>query len=142
MTFLPARASPLRVALTQMAALTWRSLSSTCRNGNLLQYSCLENPMDRGAWWAILHRVAKSQTRLKQLSTHTYNLCKLTFHHPETAFQVSMVQVTHLHQPETDSNLPTGIEKDENTYPTLLQDMEQKESSCIHFIKFHVIYIN
>ena len=33
-------------------------------NGNLLQYSCLENPMDRGAWWAIAHRVAKSRTRL------------------------------------------------------------------------------
>ena len=29
-------------------------------NGNLLQYSCLENPMDRGAWWAMVHRVAKS----------------------------------------------------------------------------------
>ena len=36
-------------------------------NGNLLQYSCLENPMDRGAWWAVVHRVAKSQT---QLSMH------------------------------------------------------------------------
>ena len=35
-----------------------------------LQYSCLENPMDRGAWWATVHRVAKSQTRLKRLSTH------------------------------------------------------------------------
>ena len=34
-----------------------------------LQYSCLENPTDRGAWWAIVHRVAKSWTRLKQLST-------------------------------------------------------------------------
>ena len=31
-------------------------------NGNPLQYSCLENPMDRGAWWAILHGVAKSRT--------------------------------------------------------------------------------
>ena len=31
-------------------------------NGNPLQYSCLENPMDRGAWWVRLHRVAKSQT--------------------------------------------------------------------------------
>ena len=31
-------------------------------HGNPLQYSCLENPMDRGAWWAIVHRVAKSQT--------------------------------------------------------------------------------
>ena len=40
-------------------------------HGNPLQYSCLENPMDRGAWWSILHRVAKSQTQLKQLSKHT-----------------------------------------------------------------------
>ena len=32
---------------------------------HLLQYSCLENPMDRGAWQATVHRVAKSQTRLK-----------------------------------------------------------------------------
>ena len=31
-------------------------------HGNPLQYSCLENPMDRGAWWATLHRVAKSLT--------------------------------------------------------------------------------
>ena len=31
-------------------------------NGNPLQYSCLENPMVRGAWWATVHRVAKSQT--------------------------------------------------------------------------------
>ena len=37
-------------------------------HGNPLQYSCLENPMDRGAWRAIDLRVAKSQTRLKQLS--------------------------------------------------------------------------
>ena len=33
-------------------------------NGNPLQYSCLENPMDRGAWRAAAHRVAKSQTQL------------------------------------------------------------------------------
>ena len=33
-------------------------------------YSCLENPMDRGAWWATVHRVSKSQTQLKQLSMH------------------------------------------------------------------------
>ena len=39
-------------------------------HGNLLQYSCLENPIDRGAWWAIVHRVTKSWTGLKQLSTH------------------------------------------------------------------------
>ena len=33
-------------------------------NGNPLQYSCLENPMDRGAWWAAVHGVTKSRTRL------------------------------------------------------------------------------
>ena len=33
-------------------------------NGNPLQYSCLENPMDRGAWWAAVHRVARSRTQL------------------------------------------------------------------------------
>ena len=31
-------------------------------NGNSLQYSCLENPVDRGAWWATVHNIAKSQT--------------------------------------------------------------------------------
>ena len=39
-------------------------------HGNPLQYSCLENPTDRGAWRAIVHGVTKSQTRLKRLSTH------------------------------------------------------------------------
>ena len=40
-------------------------------NGNQLQYSCLENPMDTGAWQATVHSVAKSQTQMKQLSTCT-----------------------------------------------------------------------
>ena len=33
-------------------------------DGNPVQYSCLENSMDRGAWWATVHAVAKSQTQL------------------------------------------------------------------------------
>ena len=37
-------------------------------NGNPLQYSCLENPMDGGAWWATVHRVTKSQTQLSNLT--------------------------------------------------------------------------
>ena len=39
-------------------------------HGNPLQYSCLKNLRDRGTWWATIHRVTKSRTRLKQLSTH------------------------------------------------------------------------
>jgi len=41
-------------------------------HGNPLQYSFLENPMDRGAWWATIRRVAKSLTQLKRLSTHSH----------------------------------------------------------------------
>ena len=40
-------------------------------HSNPLQYSCLENPMDREAWHATVLRVANSQMRLKQLSMHT-----------------------------------------------------------------------
>ena len=43
-------------------------------SGNPLQYSCLENPMDEGAWWPAVHGVAKSQTRLSDFT--------LTFHFP------------------------------------------------------------
>ena len=42
-------------------------------HGNPLQYSCLENPMDRGAWRATVHGVTESQTRLKQLSIHAFH---------------------------------------------------------------------
>ena len=41
-------------------------------HGNPLQYSCLENPMDRRAWWAIVHKVAWSWTQLKRLSMHIH----------------------------------------------------------------------
>ena len=42
-------------------------------HGNPLQYSCLENPMDRGVWWATVHRVIQSPTRLKWLRcTHAH----------------------------------------------------------------------
>ena len=48
--------------------------------GNPLQYSCLESPMDRGAWRARVHGVIQSQTQLKQLSMHVHSLSN--FHAP------------------------------------------------------------
>ena len=42
-------------------------------------YSFLENPMDRGVWWATVYRVAKSWTRLKRLNTHAHVWFKLPF---------------------------------------------------------------
>ena len=47
-------------------------------HGNPRQYSCMENPMDRGAWWALVHRVAKSQTR-EHTHTHLHNPGKSLF---------------------------------------------------------------
>ena len=50
-------------------------------NGNPLQYSCLWNSMDRGAWWATVHRVAKSQTWLNDYYFQTYQYkCMLHIH--------------------------------------------------------------
>ena len=47
--------------------------------GNPLQYSCLENPMDRGAWWAMVHRATKSWTQLKRLSMHACTMLLTLF---------------------------------------------------------------
>ena len=68
-------------------------------DGNPLQYSCLENPMDRGAWWAIVYGVTKSLTWLKGLSTHeSIKKQKMTDKHENTqnVFQLftNYVQVT------------------------------------------------
>ena len=45
-------------------------------NGNLIQYSCLENPLDRGAWQAAVHGVTKSRTRLSDFTFHLHALEK------------------------------------------------------------------
>ena len=56
----PASAGDVR----DTGSITGLGRSPGGRHGNPLQYSCLGNPMDRGAWQAIVHRVAQSQTRL------------------------------------------------------------------------------
>ena len=59
--------------------------------GNPLQYSCLENPMDRGAWQAVVHRVTKSWILLKQLSTQR---CVCTHTHTRVYIYIKW---THMH---------------------------------------------
>ena len=53
-----------------MDLITGLGRSPGGRLGNPFQYSCLGNPMDRGAWWAAVHRVTKSWTQVKRLSSH------------------------------------------------------------------------
>ena len=61
-------------------------------NGNPLQYSCLENLMDRGAWQAMVHGVAKSRTRLSM--HHDYKaLCKMRRLHEYPSFIITMLSV-------------------------------------------------
>ena len=73
---LPASAGNVR----DVGSIPGSGRSAGERNDNPLQYCCLENPMDRGAWRATVHGVTKSQTQLKWLSTHTFLL------HPHTNF--------------------------------------------------------
>ena len=63
---LPASAGDIR----DLGSILGLGRSPGGRDGNPLQYSCLKNPMDRGAWWATVHIVEKSQRQLKQLSMH------------------------------------------------------------------------
>ena len=64
---LPANAGDIR----DLGSISRSGRSPGKEHGNPLQYSCLEHPLDREAWWATVHSVAKSWTRLKRLSTHT-----------------------------------------------------------------------
>ena len=50
------------------------------RNGNPLQYSCLENPMDHGAWWATVHGAAKSRTLLSDFTSLASYVMLSTLH--------------------------------------------------------------
>ena len=58
-----------RKELSRMADLYRSSVNHGEDNGTPLQYSCLQNPMDGGAWWAAVHGVAQGWTRLKRLSS-------------------------------------------------------------------------
>ena len=68
-------------------------------HGNSLQYSCIENPLDRGAWWATVHGTAKSWTCLKQLSNLAKNPAKTNQDNIQnfpftTQFQLSNLEET------------------------------------------------
>ena len=65
-------------------------------NGNPLQYSCLENPMDRGAWEATVHGVAKSQTRLSDFTTINFCLSTIVSYFLLILFHFPSAKSSHL----------------------------------------------
>ena len=96
------------------------SLSCTGEgNGNPLQYSCLENPRDRGAWWAAIYGVAQSHTQLKRFSSSSSratvrgqsqgclwwgppgpSACHMVLRNSSTSFHHIYTQSTDLMQPQ------------------------------------------
>ena len=86
---LPANAGVIRVLSLILGS--WRSPGG--RHGHPLQHSCLENPKDRRAWQATIHRVTKSQTRLKQLSTHAHTYAQVTFLNWQICYFVTNCQI-------------------------------------------------
>ena len=66
---------PVWVDVRDAGLIPWSGRAPGGGYSHPLQYSCLENRMDRGTWWTIVHRVAQSQTWRKWLSTHA---CKVT----------------------------------------------------------------
>ena len=67
----PGISTPILDPTTRKGYLAYTRISNHGDgNGNPLQDSCLENPVDGGAWWAAVHRVKHSQTQLKRLSMH------------------------------------------------------------------------
>ena len=69
---LPANAGDTR----ELGSISGLGRSSGVRNGNPHQYSCLENSMDRGVWWATIHEVAELDMT-EQLSMHMYKLSQV-----------------------------------------------------------------
>ena len=62
-------------------------------HSNPLQYSCMENPMDRGAWWATVHRVPMRWTRLKPLSMHAHEKLKTLYRYSSLIIHSTDTQI-------------------------------------------------
>ena len=75
-------------------------------NGNPLQCSCLENPRDRGAWWAAVYGVAQSWTRLKRLSSSSSSNIKLKQIDPKAEMNIGSLDLQC-----QESSFPNKVDK-------------------------------
>ena len=89
---LPASTGDIRDA----GLIPWSGRSSGGGNGNPLQYCCLENPKDRGAWPATAHEVTKTQTQLKRLNTEALHQKRSSFTYSHGLFFTRLVARTLL----------------------------------------------
>ena len=86
------------------------------RDGNLFQYSCLKNPMDRGAWRVTVHGVTRSRTWVKQLSTYTCNdnphgsvVVRSKWNYVHTTVSTWQTHRSGLTRPPSHQHYPSGV---------------------------------
>ena len=79
--------------ITDMGSTPGLGRSPGGGHGNPPQFSCPENPMDRAAWKAMIHRVSKSQTRLKQLNTY---MSYLSLYPQKKSWALAIAEVSRL----------------------------------------------
>ena len=93
-------------------------------HGNSFHYSCLENPMGKGSWQAVVHRVAQSQAQLKWHSTytdtHTHNFSDIT--HTQHTHTVSQVALVVKNPPASEGDVTDMSTKLRPTYLLLIKD--------------------
>ena len=84
-------------------------------NGNPLQCSCLENPRDRGGWWAAVYGVAQSRTRLRRLSSSSMHI---TYTHPPVYFTLILKYKFTLYNGKTlFPQMGGGVVRDDSSTP-------------------------
>ena len=102
-------------------------------NGTPLQYSCLENPMDRGVWWAALHGVAKSRARLSDF-TFTFYFHALekdmTTHSSILAWRI----------PGVEELLSMGLHKVGHDWSDLAAMINNVSHPLVFLLAFHITY--
>ena len=128
--------------------------------GNPLQYSCLENPMDRGAWWATVHGATKSWTRPSHGHSILLKSCGLGAH-GKVLLHVDGVLLVHFHKaglfavpshlqcalyPHSRKALSNsqGVLREELRYETVFQGATSR-AICLFYIKKHsspIIWLN
>ena len=107
-----------------MGSIPGSGRSSGGLHGNPLQYSCLNNLMDRRAWQATVHMVAKSRTQLRQLSTHTVLNERWT-----RVWKVEHCPVRSLRIPRQNSNAAFGWLRIISISSTFLQNTKGEENT-------------
>ena len=99
--------------------------------GSPLQHSCLENPTDRGAWWAAVHRATQSRTRLKRLNTHA--CLNSSFHVPRKCFAKV---ISLLHKTIISGHLPCGLIPKERSLVHLSASPSLLPLGCVRRLLF------